>query len=63
MNNCRDAVGMATLGDRIYSVGGYDGLTYLDAVESYDPLTGEWEAVASLAHPRAGACVVSVNIT
>ena len=63
MNNCRDAVGMATLGDRIYSVGGYDGLTYLDAVESYDPVTGEWEAVASLAHPRAGACVVPVNIT
>jgi len=63
MKNCRDAVGMATLGDRLYSVGGYDGLTYLDAVESFDPETGEWSQVACLAHPRAGACVVSLNMS
>lgn len=61
MNNCRDAVGMATLGDRIYSVGGYDGLSYLDAVEAYDPETDTWESVAPLTHPRAGACVVALK--
>lgn len=62
MKNCRDAVGMATLGDRLYSVGGYDGNTYLDAVEAYDPDSNDWKSVASLTHPRAGACVVALKI-
>lgn len=62
MKNCRDAVGMASLGDRLYSVGGYDGLSYLDAVEAYDPETDEWTSVQELDHPRAGACVVAVKL-
>ena len=61
MRNCRDAVGLAALGDKLYSVGGYDGLRYLSAVEAYDPETNEWESVASLNIPRAGACVVTVK--
>ena len=63
MNNCRDAVGMTSLGDKLYSVGGYDGVTYLDAVEAYDADKDEWNAVASLTHPRAGACVVAVKLS
>ena len=63
MKNCRDAVGMAALGNRLFSVGGYDGVTYLDAVEAFDPETNEWESVAPLAHPRAGACVVPVKLS
>ena len=63
MNNCRDAVGLAALGDKLYSVGGYDGTKYLDAVEAYDPEKNEWESVAPLTHPRAGACVVAIKIT
>ncbi|KFQ48376.1 PREDICTED: kelch-like protein 4, partial [Nestor notabilis] len=38
----RDAVGICPLGDRLYAVGGYDGHTYLDTVESYDAQNNEW---------------------
>ncbi|XP_001641792.3 kelch-like protein 5 isoform X2 [Nematostella vectensis] len=60
MINCRDAVGVACLGDRLYAVGGYNGSKYLSAVESYDPINNEWKEVASLNAGRAGACVVTV---
>ncbi|CAF1552309.1 unnamed protein product, partial [Rotaria sordida] len=36
MTSCRGGVGSATLGGRIYSVGGHDGSTYLKTVEAYD---------------------------
>ncbi|KAJ6655392.1 hypothetical protein lerEdw1_005450 [Lerista edwardsae] len=42
MSISRDAVGVCLLGDRLYAVGGYDGQTYLNTVESYDPQTNEW---------------------
>ena len=50
------------LGDKLYSVGGYDGVTYLDAVEAYEPDSDQWTAVSPLTHPRAGACVVAVKL-
>lgn len=43
----RDAVGVCLLGDRLYAVGGYDGQTYLNTMESYDPQTNEWTQVRS----------------
>ena len=60
MINCRDAVGAACLGDKLYAIGGYDGNKYLSAVESYNPEKNKWEEVASLNSGRAAACVVSV---
>lgn len=60
MINCRDAVGAACLGDRLYAIGGYDGSKYLSAVECYDPEKNKWEEVASLNCGRAAACVVAV---
>uniref|UniRef100_A0A8V0ZC13 Kelch like family member 4 n=1 Tax=Gallus gallus TaxID=9031 RepID=A0A8V0ZC13_CHICK len=45
----RDAVGICPLGDRLYAVGGYDGHTYLDTVESYDAQNNEWtESLSTL---------------
>lgn len=41
----RDAVGVCLLGDRLYAVGGYDGQSYLNSVESYDAQNNEWTAV------------------
>ncbi|KAJ7411356.1 hypothetical protein WISP_102984 [Willisornis vidua] len=38
----RDAVGVCLLGDKLYAVGGYDGQTYLNTMEAYDPQTNEW---------------------
>lgn len=41
----KDAVGVCLLGDRLYAVGGYDGQSYLNTVESYDAQNNEWTEV------------------
>lgn len=41
----RDAVAVCPLGDKLYVVGGYDGHTYLNTVESYDAQKDEWKEV------------------
>ncbi|XP_063169680.1 kelch-like protein 4 [Candoia aspera] len=58
----RDAVGICTLGDRLYAVGGYDGHTYLNTVESYDAQNNEWAEEVPVNVGRAGACVVVVKL-
>lgn len=35
----RDAVSVATLGDRLVAIGGYDGTNYLSLTEIYDPVS------------------------
>uniref|UniRef100_A0AAY4D4I3 BTB domain-containing protein n=1 Tax=Denticeps clupeoides TaxID=299321 RepID=A0AAY4D4I3_9TELE len=44
----RDAVGICLLGDRLYAVGGYDGQSYLNTVESYDAQNNEWTEVTCI---------------
>lgn len=56
----RDAVAACLFGDRLITVGGYDGNHYLHSVDQYDPNTNEWTALAPLLTGRAGACVVAV---
>nr|XP_061792766.1 kelch-like protein 4 isoform X3 [Nerophis lumbriciformis] len=58
----RDAVGVCLLGDRLYAVGGYDGQSYLNSVESYDAQNNEWTQEVPLNIGRAGACVVVVKL-
>uniref|UniRef100_H3C549 Kelch-like family member 4 n=1 Tax=Tetraodon nigroviridis TaxID=99883 RepID=H3C549_TETNG len=58
----RDAVGVCLLGDRLYAVGGYDGQSYLNTVESYDAQNNEWTEEVPLNIGRAGACVVVVKL-
>ncbi len=41
----RDSVGVGILGDRLFTIGGYDGTAYLTLVEMYDPVTNEWKQV------------------
>lgn len=41
----RDALGACRLGDRIYVVGGCDGMRYVNTVECYDPMSNEWKPV------------------
>ncbi|XP_061643392.1 kelch-like protein 4 isoform X1 [Phyllopteryx taeniolatus] len=58
----RDAVGVCLLGDRLYAVGGYDGQSYLNTVESYDAQNNDWTKEVPLNIGRAGACVVVVKL-
>lgn len=39
------AIAVCPPGDRLYVVGGYDGHTYLNTVESYDAHKDEWREV------------------
>ena len=45
MKTGRDAMGVAFMGDRLFTVGGFDGQAYLNFVEAYDPLTNIWQQV------------------
>ncbi|XP_045851365.1 kelch-like protein 4 isoform X2 [Meles meles] len=58
----RDAVAACPLGDKLYVVGGYDGHTYLNTVESYDAQKDEWQEEVPVNIGRAGACVVVVKL-
>ena len=33
---------VAVLDDHLFAIGGYDGHTWLDSVERYDPLQDQW---------------------
>lgn len=64
INVGRDAIGCAFLGDKLIAVGGYDGNSYLNTVEEYDPESNEWITISPMTCSRAGACVVSIpNVT
>uniref|UniRef100_A0A8C0W2X9 BTB domain-containing protein n=1 Tax=Castor canadensis TaxID=51338 RepID=A0A8C0W2X9_CASCN len=58
----RDAVAVCPLGDKLYVVGGYDGRSYLNTVESYDAQKNEWKEEVPVNIGRAGACVVVVKL-
>ncbi|XP_006871369.1 PREDICTED: kelch-like protein 4 [Chrysochloris asiatica] len=58
----RDAVAVCSLGDKLYAVGGYDGHTYLNTVESYDAQENEWKEEAPVNIGRAGACLIVVKL-
>ncbi|XP_023407183.1 kelch-like protein 4 isoform X2 [Loxodonta africana] len=58
----RDAIAVCSLGDRLYAVGGYNGRTYLNNVESYDAQKNEWKEEVPVNIGRAGACVVAMKL-
>lgn len=53
----RRHVGVACLGNKIYAVGGHDGIQHLNSVECYDPKKGHWEFVESMKKLRRGIAV------
>lgn len=46
-------LGVVTVGQYIYAVGGYDSCSQLRTVERYDPERNVWEYRASMLHPRS----------
>ena len=43
MNKNRSAAGVVHLDGKIYALGGHNGLSIFESVESYDTRTGGWE--------------------
>lgn len=56
MSSGRDAMGLSFMGDRLFIVGGFDGQSYLNSVEAYDPLTNEWQQVFIIFLPPSLIC-------
>lgn len=54
MNERRLQFGIAVIDDRLYVVGGRDGLKTLNTVESYDPKTKQWMPEVAMATHRHG---------
>jgi len=68
MSSGRDAMGLSFMGDRLFIVGGFDGQSYLNCVEAYDPLTNEWQQVIDVSFSlylsfHVFVYIVSVSIT
>ncbi|ORM42280.1 Influenza virus NS1A-binding -like protein B [Babesia sp. Xinjiang] len=53
--------GGCTLGDRLFCVGGFDGTSVLDSVESYDARMRNWIHVAPLNTPRSSPMIAQQN--
>ncbi|XP_077979245.1 kelch-like protein 18 [Glandiceps talaboti] len=59
MRSSRRGVGVATLQNVLYAVGGSDGLNALKCVECFDPQTDSWRMVAPLNAHRSSVAVVA----
>ena len=59
MGTTRRYLGVATLGNKIYAVGGTDGHYSLYTAEVYDPDQNTWEAIASMGVARSALGVLS----
>ena len=57
----RQALGCAVLHQKLYAVGGYDGIANLKSVERYDAASDSWLAVADMTCSRRGCAAVAVN--
>ncbi|KAI3388453.1 hypothetical protein SNEBB_009634 [Seison nebaliae] len=51
--------GSVTLNDKIYIIGGFDGVDYFNSCRKFDPVTKEWSDVAPMNFRR---CYVSIAI-
>lgn len=40
------------MGGRIFAIGGHDGLSYLNTVEAFDPLSQKWMDVSAINQRR-----------
>lgn len=54
---CYSALGAAALDSKLYVCGGYDGVSSLSSVESYDARTDAWTMVCHMTRSRSAAGV------
>lgn len=60
INEPREAIALALLGERLFACGGFNGRSFLSVVEEYDPDTNEWTEMRPLPQKVASVCVVTV---
>ena len=54
-------VGVASLEQSVYAVGGYDSTYQLPTVERYDIQTNQWEFVAKMSRPRSALNIAVIS--
>lgn len=54
---CR--LGVATINNKLYVCGGYDGNTFLQSVEEYDPVNNQWRILNPMALMRSRVALVA----
>ncbi|CAF5175508.1 unnamed protein product, partial [Rotaria magnacalcarata] len=52
-------VGVGILNNRLYTIGGHDGVSYLNSVERFDPHTNQWSKEMA----PTSSCQASVAVT
>jgi len=60
MRERRSSLGCGVIGDVLYAVGGYNGLTSLRSVEAYRPSTGVWTPIPQMHYRRSYAGILLV---
>lgn len=61
MSKHRSAAGVVAFEGRICALGGHDGLSIFDSVESYDPQTEQWAAMTSMQTKRCRLGVATLK--
>ena len=61
MQNCRSGSGVASLGQFIYVVGGFNGKSQMNSVERYDTERDTWEFVSPLSTARSALSVTVLD--
>ena len=57
----RSHFGMASLQGRLFAVGGYCGISEIEHVECYDPMTNKWSDMSSMNKSRMNHAVVTFS--
>ena len=61
MQICRSGPGVASIGQYIYVIGGYDGVKQIDTVERYDTESDAWDYVSPLPTARSALSVTVLD--
>lgn len=61
MNTARSRVGVAVVGGKLYSIGGFDGVARLATVECYNPVLDEWTTMSPMISKRSALAVAAVG--
>uniref|UniRef100_T1IKW7 Kelch-like protein diablo n=1 Tax=Strigamia maritima TaxID=126957 RepID=T1IKW7_STRMM len=61
MSMLRSRVGVATMNNKLYAIGGYNGVERLNTVEMFDPKTKIWNKVAPMNCKRSAVGAAALN--
>lgn len=59
MHRQRSDASAASLGEKIYIVGGFNGHEVLNSAEVFDVKTNQWSYINSMNNPRSGVSLVA----